>query len=529
MSKVITAQIIERALSTAKKIDIPKGMIKITVDHYKKGFYLEEATRYIGLRLNEYKGEDKKEGKLLNTISTFLKKNITDIYLTPAGKIVYEVENKKKEKEIALVMEVYLQNKNLLQILKEIKKGVVNIKKGDLLYNEYNLETLLEPVSQTTIHLIEEREKALIEKEKELEKKKREIDKRLADLEKIERSKESKIAMHGVNQFFGDNKELTLFSEENIDSFSRATGLNLTNRPTYYGVVLNQAQERVMFGLLKAFSDTNYKGDELQDKAKALREVYSGTTASKETLVTKENAPYKNIDAIPIVKLTQAKLIELSGYDLTKQRQGDKQDVIEALNYLGTEQFCFYWLRSKKDNKGAIVKDKNGDYLKEEVMEVGTLFRVKYIKEEGTDRLDYYEISPTAPLLDQVNNYFLLVPNNWREEVKQITGNRASNYTYKLLLWLRREYEEIRKYNKYGGKARKPRAFKINISWEEMAVALKMPPSMYKRNRPTTIKIIRKAYFVAMELGYLVKVEDNGATDILYLNEEYYPKPGELV
>ena len=349
---------------------------------------------------------------------------------------------------------------------------------------------------------------------------------KLLDSAEIAKSKETKIAMHGVNQFFGDNKTPTLFSDEKIDAFSRATGLSITNRPTNYGVVLNQAQEKVLFGLLKAFSDTNYKGDELQDKAKALGDVYAGTTASKETLLIKENAPYKNIDAIPVVKLTQAEIIKLSGHHRT---QGDKVDVIEALNFLATEQFCFYWLRTKTDNKGSIIKDKNGDYLKEEVMEVGTLFRVKYVKEQGTDKLDYYEISPTATLLDQVNNHFLLVPNNWREEVKQITGNRASSYTYKLLLWLRREFEQIRRYNKGGGKKRKPKPFKITISWEEMAVALKMPKSMYKANRKRAIKIIQDAYFVAQELGYLVKVEDNGATDTLYLNEDYYPKPGELV
>ena len=343
-----------------------------------------------------------------------------------------------------------------------------------------------------------------------------------------ESNKLTQIAMHGVSQFFGDNKQLSMFSDERIETFSKATGLNLTNNPTNYGVVLNQAQERVLYGILKAFSDTNYKGDELKEKAIALGEVYSLNQTSKETLVIKENAPYKNIDAIPVVRLTQAKIIELSGYDLTKQRQGDKQDVIEALTFLSTKQFCFYWLRTKKES-GKIVKDKNGDYFKEEVMEVGTLFRVRYVKEEGTDKLDYYEISPSAPLLDQVNNHFLLVPNNWRDEVKQITGNRASSYTYKLLLWLRREYERIRKYNKNGGKNRKAKPFKVNISWEEMAIALKMPETIYKANRKRAIKIIQEAYSVAQELGYLVKVEDSGATDILYLNEDYYPKPGELV
>lgn len=339
--------------------------------------------------------------------------------------------------------------------------------------------------------------------------------------------KHTKIAIHTVSQFYGDNKQLSLFSDEKIDAFKDATGLNLTNRPTNYGVVLNQSQMRVFEGILKAFTDTNYKGDEQKDKATALREVYSDTETSAKTLVKGENAPYRNIDTIPVVKLTQAQIIELSGYDLKRQRQGDKQDVIEALSFLATNQFCFYWVRLKTEN-GKPVKDKSGDYVKEEVMEVGTLLRIKTVR-DGTGLLQYYEIHPSAPLLDQVNNYFLLVPNNWREEVKQLTGKRASSYTYELLLWLRLQYEQIRRYNKGGGKNRKPKPFKISKSWEDVAIALKMPESVYKGKRKRAIKIIQEAYSVAIKLGYLVKVENNGATDILYLNESYYPKPGELV
>jgi len=337
----------------------------------------------------------------------------------------------------------------------------------------------------------------------------------------------TKIAIHAVSQFYADNKVLSLFSDEKITDFKDATGLNLTNRPDNYGVVLNQAQRKVFEGILKAFTDTNYKGDEQKDKATALTEVYSDTEISAKTLVKGDNAPYKNIDTIPVVKLTQSQIIDLSGYDLKSQRQGDKQDVIDALSFLATNQFCFYWIRLKTDN-GKPVKDKSGDYVKEEVMEVGTLLRIKTVRDQ-TGLLQYYEIQPSAPLLDQVNNYFLLVPNNWRDEVKQITGKRASSYTYELLLWLRLQYEQIRRYNKGGGKNRNPRPFKISKSWEDVAIALKMPETMYKANRKRASKIIQEAYSVAIKLNYLVRVDNNGATDILYLNESYYPKPGELV
>lgn len=340
----------------------------------------------------------------------------------------------------------------------------------------------------------------------------------------VEGEKHTKIAIHTVSQFYGDNKQLSLFSDEKIDAFSRATGLSITNRPDSYGVVLNQSQRRVLEGILKAFTDSNYKGDEQKDKATALREVYSDTETSAKTLVKGENAPYRNIDTIPVVKLTQAEIIKLSGHDRT---QGDKVDVVEAISFLATKQFCFYWVRLKTE-KGKPVKDKSGDYVKEEVMEVGSLFRIKTVRtEEG--ELQYYEIHPSAPLLDQVNNYFLLVPNNWRDEVKQLTGKRASSYTYELLLWLRLQYEQIRRYNKGGGKNRQPKPFKISKSWEDVAIALKMPETMYKANRKRASKIIHEAYQVAIKLGYLIRVENNGATDILYLNEGYYPKPGELV
>jgi len=331
----------------------------------------------------------------------------------------------------------------------------------------------------------------------------------------VEVGRHTKMAIHTITQFYGDSKHLSVFSDEKIDAFSKATGLSITNRPESYGVVLNQAQRRVLEGVLKAFTDSNYKGDEEIDKA---------TYSSKIYPINKIGGAYSNIDKIPVVRLTQSQVIKLSGHARTR---GDKQDVIEALDFLATNQFCFYWVRLKTE-KGKPVVDKSGDYVKEEVMEVGTLLRIKTVRDQA-GLLQYYEIHPSAPLLDQVNNYFLLVPNNWRDEVKQLTGKRASSYTYELLLWLRLQYEQIRRYNKGGGKTRKPKPFKLSKTWEEVAIALKMPETMYKANRKRASTIIQEAYSVAIKLGYLVKVENNGATDTLYLNESYYPKPGELV
>lgn len=333
-----------------------------------------------------------------------------------------------------------------------------------------------------------------------------------------ESKKHTRIAIHTVSQFYGDNKTLSLFSDDKIglledEDFVKSTGLNIRNRPESYGVYLNQAQQRVFEGILRAFSDSNYKGDLQMDKS----------SYSRRYPIGKSGKAYSNIDKIPVVQLTQAQIIDLAGYDLKSQRQGDKQDVVEAISFLATNPFCFYWLRLKTED-GKPVRDKAGDYVKEEVTEVGSLLRIKTVRSEGGD-LQYYEISPSAPLLDQVDNYFLLVPNNWREEVRQLTGKRVSRYTTELLLWLRVQYEHIRRFN---DRHKKPKPFKVSKTWEEVAVALKMPESMYKANRKRASKIIQEAYSVAIKLGYLLKVENTGATDTLYLNDDYYPKPGEL-
>ena len=231
-----------------------------------------------------------------------------------------------------------------------------------------------------------------------------------------ETPKHTAIAIHTVSQFYGDSKQLSLFSDAMIDEFTKNTGLLLSNRPESYGVVLNQGQRKVLDGILKAFSDTNYQGDELIDKREEFKERNIDITRGRAMEAL--DKPYGNIAKIPVIKLTQADVIRLSGYG---RRFEDKMDVVDAISFLATKQFCFYWVRLKKDDKGQPARDKNGDYIKEEVMEVGTLFRIKFVKDEG-GTLSYYEISPSSVILDQVNksyggNYFLLVPTKRKDQV----------------------------------------------------------------------------------------------------------------
>lgn len=334
---------------------------------------------------------------------------------------------------------------------------------------------------------------------------------------------------HLIKQMFNPPKSKpNLFSQSKVDEIINTTGQKKLNDITHYGVMLSPLQMQVFMGILKGFSNTNYQGDYQVDTFKGLAEVYDVKRGSAQTLLSEV---YANIQKIPGLKITQADLLRLCGYEEgSGTRWGDKAKFLEALKYLGQQQFCFYWERIKKNNKGGIMFNKAGKYWMEEVRVVGTLLYIKNISEEGV--LKYYEITPSPVVIDQINenyggSYFLTIPSRWEEEVKAITGKKPGLYTSLLLLWLRQKYEEIRQHNAKGHTKLRP--YEITIAWEEMAEILKMPPSLYKRNRARALKMIQKAYEAAEQIGYLREVKTGGAVDVLVLNENYYPTPGEVI
>lgn len=337
---------------------------------------------------------------------------------------------------------------------------------------------------------------------------------------------------HLMKQIFNPPKNKpTLFNQDQAEEIIKTTGQKKVNDITEYGMVLNPLQMRVFEGILTGFSNTNYEGHYLIDTFKGgLEDVYEVTGGSAKKLL---NEVYANIQKIPVLKITQAELLRLCGYDDgARSRWADKNEVLAAFEYLTSNQFLFNWSRLKKDEKGKPVKNKAGDYELEDVMEVGSIFRVRIVRDKESGIFKYYEILPSAVVLDQVKNtyggsYFLTIPCRWQDEVKAITGKKPKHYTTLLLLWLRLEYEKIRSHNAKGHT--KPRDYDIKISWEDLAEVLKMPPSLYKRNRSRAVKMIQGAYSDALKIGYLREVKTEGAVDVLVLNQDYYPTPGEVI
>ena len=315
----------------------------------------------------------------------------------------------------------------------------------------------------------------------------------------------TQIGLQSVRNVLGEQNQISLFSEHDV-RFSEEYGVELSGSITRFGIDLTDMQMRVMEGILQGFSRTNYRGNlKSRDCDDVVAEKFSG----KVPLL------YKNISELPRLRVKQSEVLEWAG--VNKNSIASWGRAVSALHALGTTQFCFYYDRLVYDDHGKPVKDCNGDWKKEQVYSVDTLFNIKEIREQNTGSLKYYEITPSVIFLDQRESYFMLVPFNWREEIRSIYGNKkASGYLFLFILFLRYQYELKRRSKRVG------LPYQIRWSPEEIARAIKIPEGTISKRKKQMLSILQDSYLVAQKLGYLTRIDILDHLHVLTLNDEKY-------
>jgi hypothetical protein len=205
----------------------------------------------------------------------------------------------------------------------------------------------------------------------------------LLDHERMEvQEQTTMIGLNSVKNLIGHEYQLNLFSEHSIESFIRAYGVKLTGKIDRFGIDLNETQSRVMEGILRGLSETNYKGNvEPKNKTQLIHDRYGfGDLPST----------YKYVKEIPCLRATQSQI--LAWAEVNKNSIAEKERAVEALRELGTTQYCFYYDRLALDENGMPEKDKEGKWKKEEVMAVDTLFVIKEVRDQREGRLEYYPL-----------------------------------------------------------------------------------------------------------------------------------------
>lgn len=345
-----------------------------------------------------------------------------------------------------------------------------------------------------------------------------------------------KTGKHLVSQYLGPvDPQTKLNFAETLERYTRETGLTMGNRPLGWGLNLNVVQQTVTSAILEAFSRDEYQGQITLPKEEVLTDPERGPnyllakvkSMGPEAMARKA---YKHIPELPTIQLTLAEIVKLAGFN--HDRQGDKEKVKQAVAHLGAERYLFYWRRkAHKIVNGAAVPDRDskGEHKWEEVVEDGSLFRVKHVLDEQTKELKYFEISPSAVVLDQVSlryggNYFLMVPRDLHTEVRKAVGQgqRSTSYTFAFLMYLLADYERVRYHAKKGTAPEHT----IAKPWEEIAQRIKMPETVWRRNRKVAAARLEQVYQVAKELGYLKSYRrGTDGVDTLELEPSKYYRP----
>lgn len=326
--------------------------------------------------------------------------------------------------------------------------------------------------------------------------------------DKKETEKLTRVSMHSIKNILGDRQQISFFSDK-IQHLEQDNEANIPDGIDRFGIKLNDIQFRVLEALLKGFSDSNYEGNLTP---KTPQEV------AEERFSGKVPIGYKYISKIPRIRIKQSKICELAG---AAKDMFAKIEVLKALDFLGSKQFCCYYRRLAFDNKGVPRKDSKGNWEKEEVITVDTLFSIKKIFSKKAT-LDYYEIQPSSIFLDQVEGFFILFPPMWQSQAKKLIGkSKSSIYTYRFFIFLRYQFEIKRRSGQVNSKG------VVSLKWtpNEIAEAIRIPPSVYIRKKKQRDQILEESYKEGKKQGYLENYIRHEHVDELVFNPKNYPDP----
>ena len=325
-----------------------------------------------------------------------------------------------------------------------------------------------------------------------------------------------KVGRHGLKQLTGKTgPQMAMTFEETsveVEEYIEKAGLQVTqeDRDRFlegWGADLTGTQHSVLLAILERMSAKNYQGD----RREGYREVLTraGVNPPGGSLPQLMEKALRNIKEFPVVRLYLHEVVELAGMD--KERQGDKMEVKQALEHLGAARYAFYWERlayTEHKGKKKAVRDQDGKYVKEGVRTVGSVLYVKQVVDPQSGQLDYYEIAPSEAFLDQVTEgygspggYFLMMPTGLLEKVRKAVGpgRRVTPHYYTFLYWLLATYEDRRSHTPDG----KEPNLRVRKHYEEIAQLIRMPETIWKRNKKKAVERLDSIYQAAKVLGYL--------------------------
>lgn len=311
------------------------------------------------------------------------------------------------------------------------------------------------------------------------------------------------ISLHVLKNILGSENQEKLLQTKKVFPHEGITRL---------GIDLSSIELRVVEGLLRAFAETQNKGNVDPISLKDFEKACGGASNIKfnDKIVTS-----------PRLKLTQKKLFQLAG--IKDNSIADKQRAVSALSKISQKRYQIYYNRLSYDENGKPSKDRFGNWEKEFVCGVVTLFNIYDVLSEETNQLRYYEIHLNPVFLDQIESYFILIPYEWRNELKKASGGkRISLQTQLFMLYLMWQYELRRR-----GKKALNHSNEVREHWKKIARIIRIASSDMKEHKKRVITNLKRAYEIAKTAGYLLDFEFDEDIHVLKLNFDKFISPSQ--
>ena len=283
------------------------------------------------------------------------------------------------------------------------------------------------------------------------------------------------------------------------------------------GIVLSLSENKALFAIQKLLDNTNYEGN----------------LAGK--LLTCDDNNFKYNGKVPRLEFTPAFYLEAYGLKRKKTARGyyefnshEREQAIKALHSLSDKKFRIVYERTNFEDKNGkakktidvIITESNLIHIMWGIFGMTEAEKRKYdnnsfTEEELLERATYgVELSPI--LVDQINGYFILIPNNLFDEIKgQLPKGKYSQYIPLFIEWLI-VTAEIQRRAKTG--------WKVEINFKKLATKLRMDKMIQKRKWKQIREKLQECYEVAAQLGYITEYyTDDGIHDskeVFHLNPE---------
>lgn len=197
----------------------------------------------------------------------------------------------------------------------------------------------------------------------------------------------------------------------------------------------------------------------------------------------------------------------------------ERQDAVKALNDLANKKVLLVYKRHYYDHANQERIDRIE--RKTSLISVDNLFEALSINEDKTldhgkssaeiEKKRFITIRLDPIFIDQIKNYYLTKPANYKDEIKKLGHGKVSKYVYNFIDWLLFQAEH---------KRRTKSEFVARISREALAEALKMYAFINKRQWKRIEESLQQGFDMAIQLSYITeqpKKEPNSMGTEMYV------------